>query len=38
MSECERCGITEEDYGAEFESCKGMMLCENCAEEEKKDE
>jgi len=38
MDECEHCGITQEDYGCEFEKCNGEMLCEDCAEKEDKNE
>ena len=31
---CERCGISESDYGFEFVSnCQGELMCEDCAEE-----
>lgn len=33
MSECESCGITQEDYGFEFETNNGETLCEQCSEE-----
>jgi len=31
--ECESCGVTQEDYGFEFETVSGETLCEQCAEE-----
>ena len=39
MSECERCGITQEDYGdIDWESYGGQDLCEQCYEETKEEE
>ena len=33
MIRCERCGISEEDYGSELGSYSGEVLCEECQEE-----
>ena len=37
--ECERCGITREDYGnCEWDNFGGQELCEECSEEAKEED
>ena len=38
-SECERCGVTQEDYGdIDWDNYGGQELCEQCAEEAMEEE
>ena len=37
-SECERCGISQEDYACEFENYGGQELCEQCSEEAREED